>query len=81
MRIVLLGPPGVGKGTRIIEKFGIPHLSTGNKAKQIMAEGKLVPDHLVVAAVIERISQPDSKRGFVPRHAQTKPSTGLNRGR
>jgi adenylate kinase len=82
MRIVLLGPPGAGKGTqaqRIIEKFGIPHLSTGDmlraavhaetgigrKAKQIMAEGKLVPDELVVAAVIERIAQPDAKRGFV----------------
>ena len=82
MRIVLLGPPGAGKGTqaqRIIDKFSIPHLSTGDmlrtavhagtdigrKAKEIMAEGKLVPDHLVVAAVIERIAQPDSKRGFV----------------
>ena len=79
---MLLGPPGAGKGTqaqRIIAKFGIPHLSTGDllraavhaetgigrKAKQIMAEGKLVPDQLVVAAVIERIAQPDSKRGFV----------------
>jgi adenylate kinase len=82
MRIVLLGPPGAGKGTqahRIIEKLGVPHLSTGDmlraavqaqteigrKAKQIMAEGGLVPDQLVVAAVIERISQADSKRGFV----------------
>jgi adenylate kinase len=82
MRIVLLGPPGAGKGTqaqRIIEKFGIPHLSTGDmlraavhaetgigrKAKEIMAEGKLVPDQLVVAAVIERIAQSDAKRGFV----------------
>lgn len=82
MRIVLLGPPGAGKGTqaqRIVERFEIPHLSTGDmlraavqaetgigrKAKAIMAEGKLVPDHLVLAVVIERISQPDSKRGFV----------------
>ncbi|KJC51301.1 adenylate kinase [Bradyrhizobium sp. LTSP885] len=82
MRIVLLGPPGAGKGTqaqRIVDKFSIPHLSTGDmlraavhagtdigrKAKEIMAEGKLVSDHLVVAAVIERIAQPDSKRGFV----------------
>jgi adenylate kinase len=82
MRIVLLGPPGAGKGTqaqRIIERFGILHLSTGDmlraaveaqtdvgrKAKQIMAEGGLAPDDLVIAAVIQRISQSDAKRGFV----------------
>src|SRR5262249_52688005 len=61
------------------ERFGIPHLSTGEmlraavqaetgvgrKAKAIMSEGKLEPDPLVVAVVMERISQPDSKRGFV----------------
>ncbi|MBS0527965.1 MAG: adenylate kinase [Proteobacteria bacterium] len=77
-----MGPPGAGKGTqaqRIVERFDIPHLSTGDmlraavqaetdigrQAKQIMAEGGLVPDPLVVAAVIERISQPDSSGGFV----------------
>jgi adenylate kinase len=82
MKIVLLGPPGAGKGTqaqRIIERFGILHLSTGEmlraaveaetdvgrKAKQIMAEGGLAPDDLVIAAVIQRISQGDAKRGFV----------------
>jgi adenylate kinase len=82
MRIVLLGPPGAGKGTqaqRIIERFGILHLSTGDmlraaveaetdvgrKAKQIMAEGGLAPDDLVIAVVIQRISQGDAKRGFV----------------
>ena len=82
MRIVLLGPPGAGKGTQaqgIVERFGILHLSTGEMlraatqtetgigctVKQFMAEGKLVPDDLVIAAVNQRISQPDAKRGFV----------------
>ena len=82
MRIVLLGPPGAGKGTqanRIAERLHIPHLSTGDmlraavqsqtsigkQAKVLMEKGELVPDQLVVAAVVERISQPDAKRGFV----------------
>lgn len=82
MRMVLLGPPGAGKGTqaqRIVGAYNIPHLSTGDmlraaaladtcigkKVKQTMASGKLVPDPLVLAAVIERISQPDAKHGFV----------------
>jgi adenylate kinase len=82
MRIVLLGPPGAGKGTqaiRIAEKLDVPHLSTGDmlraavqshtcigkKAKAVMERGELVPDQLVVAAVIERIAQPDARRGFV----------------
>ena len=82
MRIVLLGPPGAGKGTqasRIAERLEIPHLSTGDmlraavqshtwidkKAKAVMERGELVPDQLVVAAVIERIARPDARRGFV----------------
>ncbi len=82
MRIVLLGPPGAGKGTqarRLVEEYGIPHLSTGDmlraavdaetgigrKVKETMANGGLVPDHLVIAAVIERITQADAGRGFV----------------
>jgi len=82
MRIVLLGPPGAGKGTqaiRIAEKLRIPHLSTGDmlraavrsetsvgrQAKPLMEKGELVPDRLVVAAVVERISQPDAGHGFV----------------
>lgn len=82
MRIVLLGPPGAGKGTQaeaIFRKYSIPHLSTGDmlrasaqaetaigrKVKQTMASGALVSDQLVIAAVIERISQEDARKGFI----------------
>jgi len=82
MRIVLLGPPGAGKGTqaaRLSGMFAIPQLSTGDilraavsartaiglKAARIMARGELVPDELVVATVVERISQPDAENGFI----------------
>ena len=82
MRIVLLGPPGAGKGTqavRLAERFAIPQLSTGDmlraaaaagtalgsKAHEIMARGELVSDELVVAVIVERISQPDAAHGFI----------------
>ena len=82
MRLILLGPPGAGKGTqaqRLISKYGIVQLSTGDmlraavaagtpvglRAKAIMERGELVPDEVVVAIIAERIDQPDAKRGFV----------------
>ncbi len=78
MRIILLGAPGAGKGTQaqfIMEKYGIPQISTGdmlraavkagselgNQAKAIMDAGKLVTDELVIALVKERITQEDCK--------------------
>ncbi|MBW2273302.1 MAG: adenylate kinase [Deltaproteobacteria bacterium] len=81
-RILLLGAPGAGKGTqaaRIIERHGIPHISTGDmlraavaagtevglKAKAVMDAGQLVSDEIVIAIAEERLSQPDAKQGFV----------------
>jgi len=82
MRLILLGPPGAGKGTqaeKIAAGFGIPQLSTGDmlreavasgtkiglKAKEIMERGDLVPDALVIAAVADRLDEPDAANGFV----------------
>lgn len=82
MNIVLLGPPGAGKGTQakyIAEKFGIPHISTGDifrknikeqtklgvKAKEYIDKGQLVPDALTVSIVEDRLKQDDCKNGFM----------------
>ncbi|MGC2013989.1 MAG: nucleoside monophosphate kinase, partial [Pseudolabrys sp.] len=72
MRLILLGPPGAGKGTqaqRLIAKYGIVQLSTGDmlraavaagtlvglRAKSVMERGELVPDDVVVAIIADRI--------------------------
>jgi len=82
MRIILLGPPGSGKGTqaqRLVQRYGIVQLSTGEmlraavaagtpvglRAKDIMASGGLVPDDVVVNIISDRIDQPDAKNGFI----------------
>ena len=82
MKIVMLGAPGAGKGTqaqRIAEKYGIPHISTGDifranikngtelgkKAKTYMDQGLLVPDELTCDLVVDRIQQPDAANGYV----------------
>jgi adenylate kinase len=82
MRLILLGPPGAGKGTqaqRLVEKYNIVQLSTGDmlraavaagtpiglKAQDLMARGELVPDDVVVAIVADRITQPDARNGFI----------------
>ena len=82
MRLILLGPPGAGKGTqaaRLVERHGIPQLSTGDmlraavaartpiglQAKELMDQGSLVPDDLVVSIVASRIEEPDARNGFI----------------
>lgn len=82
LRAVLLGPPGAGKGTqavRLVEKYEIPHISTGDifrknikegtelgkKAQEYMKAGALVPDELVVDLVKDRLQQDDCKNGFL----------------
>src|SRR3954466_9734265 len=82
MRLILLGPPGAGKGTqaqRLVHRHGIVQLSTGEmlraavaaqtpvglKAKDIMANGGLVPDDIVIGIISDRIEQPDAAKGFI----------------
>jgi len=82
VNIVLLGAPGAGKGTqaqRIIDTYGVPHISTGDilraavanqtalglEAKKFMDAGDLVPDEVVIGLVKDRLSQPDTEAGFI----------------
>ncbi|ALQ17583.1 adenylate kinase [Listeria monocytogenes] len=82
MKLVLMGLPGAGKGTQaeqIVEKYNIPHISTGDmfraamknntelgrKAKSFMDNGDLVPDEVTNGIVRERLSEDDAKNGFL----------------
>lgn len=82
MRLVLLGAPGAGKGTqakKLIEKYGMPQISTGDllraavaagtelgkEAKTYMDSGNLVPDSVVLGMVEERLQQDDCKNGYI----------------
>ncbi len=82
MKIMLLGAPGVGKGTiakKMMDKYGIPQLSTGDmlreavrnrtgvglSAKRYMDSGALVPDEVVIGVIRERLGRDDVKKGFI----------------
>jgi len=82
MNLVLLGPPGGGKGTqakRLMDKFGLIQLSTGDmlraavasgsdvgkKAKAVMDAGQLVSDEIVISIIDDRLDQPDTKGGVI----------------
>jgi adenylate kinase len=81
-RLLLLGPPGAGKGTqaqRLVEKLGIPQISTGDmlraavaaktpvglQAQAVMERGDLVSDEIVIRVAEERLAKPDARRGFI----------------
>jgi adenylate kinase len=81
-QIILLGPPGAGKGTQaalLVDKLGIPHISTGDmlraavaagtpvglKAKAVMDAGQLVSDGIVIEIAEERLAQDDARKGFI----------------
>lgn len=82
MQVILLGPPGAGKGTQakmIIERYGVPQISTGDilraavaagtplgrEAKTYMERGALVPDEVVIGIVRDRLTEPDCHGGYL----------------
>jgi adenylate kinase len=81
LNLILLGPPGAGKGTqaaRLREDFDLPYIATGDllrghvaeetelgqKAKEYMSAGKLVPDDLVIAMILDKIEE-EGDDGFL----------------
>jgi len=82
VRLVLLGPPGAGKGTqsqRMVEKYGVVQLSTGDmlraaaaagspvglRARALMDRGDLVPDDIMIEIIDDRLDRPDAANGFI----------------
>ena len=82
MRIIFIGPPGAGKGTqaeRIIARYGLAHLSTGDmlraardagtpiglKANEYMSKGELVPDDVIIGVIAERLAKDDCSAGYL----------------
>lgn len=82
MRLVLFGAPGSGKGTqatRLKERLGVPHISTGDllrgeikagtelglKAKGLMDAGHLLPDDIMLGIIEHRLGEPDARPGFI----------------
>ena len=82
LRLVLIGPPGAGKGTQatfLRERFGLAHISTGDmlreqvrlatpiglQARELMAQGKLVSDEIILAMTAHRLQQDDARQGFL----------------
>lgn len=82
MRLLFIGPPGAGKGTqaaRLVQRFGIPHVSTGDmfraavragtplgqEAQRYMSLGQLVPDEVTIGLVRDRFAEADARAGFL----------------
>lgn len=82
MKIILIGPPGSGKGSQaslISKNFNLSHISTGNmfreimkektylgrQVKQYMDQAKMVPDHLAIQVVENKLSKNEYQKGFI----------------
>jgi len=82
MRLIIFGPPGVGKGTIsewIIKKYSIPHVSSGNIIREVVAtkgkyadkvrpyleKGLLVPDDIIIGMIEQRLNQKDCDAGYI----------------
>lgn len=82
MRLIFIGPPGIGKGTyakTISQKYGIPHISTGDifreeiakcseiglKVKQYVEKGLLIPDEIVIEVIKQVLQKSECKKGFI----------------